>query len=142
MVDAAFWTFDSRAVTVAFYAVGAYALAGVLLLVPFHRWAVPRLDESAQGASRGFLLLVSPGLVALWPVILRKWMVARRGGEIHGSPDGPVSSLNIRRTQSVLMKLIAIAVPLLVAAAILARPAPPPRIDANELKAVAPAPED
>ncbi len=120
------------AVTIAVYAGGAYALAGVLLLVPLHRWAVPRLDASANGASRGFRVLVSPGLVALWPVILRKWLLARRGEAAHGSPDAPVSSLNIRRTQSVLMKLVAIVAPLLLALAIAGRPGPPPAMSPAE----------
>jgi hypothetical protein len=124
-------------VTIALYAAGAYALAGVMLLIPFHRFALPRLDESANGASRGFRVLVSPGLVALWPVILRKWLAARRGGEVHGSPDEPVSSLNIRRTQSVLMKIVAIAAPLLLALAIAARPDPAPPVQPSESPAVA-----
>jgi hypothetical protein len=129
-------------VRIVVYAAGVYALAGVLLLYPFHRWAVPRLDESADGATWGFRVLVSPGLVALWPAILLKWMAARRGGAIDGSPDGPVTSMNIRRMQSVLMKLVAIAAPLLVAAAILARPAPPASSGVAETQASVPAPGD
>jgi hypothetical protein len=68
-------------------------------------------------------------LIALWPVILVKWLAARRGRLLHGSPDSPISSLNIRRMQSLLIKVIAVAVPLLVAAAIASRPAPPPVAD-------------
>lgn len=117
----------------ALYAVGAYALIGILLLAPFHRSALPRIDESAAGASVGFHVIVSPGLVALWPVILRKWLAVRRGCDAHGSPDGPVSPRGIRRMQSVLIKLLAVALPLLVAAAIAGRPAPSPLIDADQL---------
>lgn len=102
-------------------ALGLYGLAGLLLLWPLHRFALPAMDESARGASWGFKALVSPGLVALWPVILLKWRTARRGGNPHGSPDAPVPSLGIRRSQSLLVKLIAIIVPLLAAAVIISR---------------------
>lgn len=105
----------------AFALLGLYLALGVILLAPFHHSALPRIDESARDASWGFRVVVSPGLVALWPIILWKWNVARHGGHAHGRPDAPVSSHRIRRSQALLMKLIAIAVPLLVAAAIFSR---------------------
>jgi len=37
--------------------------------------------------------------------------------------------MNIRRTQSFLIKVLAIALPLLVAAAVASRPNPPPPVD-------------
>jgi len=100
---------------------GLYLVLGVILLAPFHHSALPRIDESARGASWGFRVAVSPGLIALWPIILWKWSVSRRGGHAHGQPDAPVSSHGIRRSQALVMNLIAIAVPLLVAAAIFSR---------------------
>jgi len=104
---------------------GVYLLLGVLLLYPLQRHALPRIDASADGASWGFRLVVSPGLVALWPLILLKWGAARRGDNPHGSPDRPLSSRGIRRAQSLLVKILAIALPLLLAAALYTRPAPP-----------------
>lgn len=103
------------------WVVGVYGAIGLFLLLPLHRAGLPLIDASAEGASHGFKIIVSPGLVALWPVILWKWRTARRGGDPHGRPDVPVSSDGIRRGQSLLMKLIAIAIPLLMAAAIVAR---------------------
>lgn len=111
---------------IALYVIGAYLVIGIAFLVPFHRWVLPGLDESADGASWGFRIVVSPGLVTLWPVIVRKWLIARREGDPHGSPEAPISSMNIRNSQSLLMKVLAILVPLIVAAAIASRPAPPP----------------
>ncbi len=107
-----------RALLMAF---GAYIAMGIAWLLPFHRFALPMIDESARGASWGFKILVSPGVVALWPVILWKWNTARRGGNPHGRPDAPVAAHTIRTSQSLLIKLIAIAIPLLVAAAMLTR---------------------
>lgn len=109
------------AVRVLLAVLGIYGLLGIILFVPFHRFALPAIDESARGASWGFKILVSPGLIALWPVILAKWRTARRGGNPHGSPDAPVSSLGIRRGQSLLVKLIAIIIPLLAAAVVVGR---------------------
>ena len=116
-------------VEIILFCVGAYAAAGVLCLVPFHRSLLPNLDESANGATWGFRILVSPGLVGLWPVMVWKWARLRNGLDAHGSPDGPLSSLNIRRSQSLIIKLLAITLPILVAAAIAARPAPPPPVE-------------
>lgn len=100
---------------------GVYGAVGLLLLLPLHRFVLPALDASADGASWGFKVAVSPGLIALWPVILWKWLTLRRGGNPHGRPDAPVSSRGIRRTQALLIKLVAIAIPLLAAAAMLGR---------------------
>ncbi len=106
-----------------------YLGIGALLLVPMHRVILPQLDASADGASWGFRVVVSPGLVALWPVLLMKWRTLRHGGDPHGSPDLPLSSRRIRGTQSLLIKLLAIALPLLVAVALYTRPLPPASAD-------------
>ena len=33
-----------------------------------------RLDPAADGASLGFRAIVFPGLVALWPLLVRRWL--------------------------------------------------------------------
>jgi hypothetical protein len=38
------------------------------------------VDASAQGASLGFRLLILPGTVALWPLMVTKWITAPRLG--------------------------------------------------------------
>ncbi len=119
----------------ALYAAATYVAVGAICLVPFHRFVLPQLDESANGASWGFRVLVSPGLVALWPVILAKWFALRGGHGAHGSPDAPISSRNIRRMQRVLIAILAVALPVLVALAVAARPPMPPAINV-------PAPEE
>ncbi len=64
------------AVTIAQWAValmGAYLLIGLLVAVPFVFAGVKRIDPSAREGSLGFRLLILPGSVALWPVVLRRW---------------------------------------------------------------------
>lgn len=57
-----------------------YAIVGVLVAPAFAFKGVVRVDESAVGSSLMFRLLIVPGAAALWPIVLRKWMAAGRGG--------------------------------------------------------------
>ncbi|MEP7363610.1 MAG: hypothetical protein ABI972_10175 [Acidobacteriota bacterium] len=58
-------------------ALGLYAGAGLLFAIPFLAWGLPRMDGAARGSSVAFRVLILPGTVALWPVLLRRW---KRGG--------------------------------------------------------------
>jgi hypothetical protein len=40
-----------------------------------------RIDHGAKGAGLGFRLLILPGLIALWPLMLIRWL---SGGQPHG----------------------------------------------------------
>lgn len=51
---------------------GGYLAAGVLFGVPFlWRW-VGRLDSAAARPTLGFCVLVFPGVVMLWPLLLSR----------------------------------------------------------------------
>jgi hypothetical protein len=58
----------------------AYVLAGLAVGVPFVLRGVDRVDEAARGAPIGFRMLILPGTVALWPLMVKKWMQAPRSG--------------------------------------------------------------
>ena len=59
----------------------AYLLCGTAVGLPFVLRGVDRVDASARGTTLGFRLLILPGSVALWPLVLTKWMnAARREG--------------------------------------------------------------
>jgi len=53
---------------------GAYLLAGLAFAPPFVIRGVGRIDPAARGASWGFRLIVVPGVVALWPLLARRWL--------------------------------------------------------------------
>jgi hypothetical protein len=53
---------------------GLYAGLGLLFGLGFVTRGVERLDPAARGASRGFRLIVLPAAVALWPLLLRRWL--------------------------------------------------------------------
>jgi hypothetical protein len=55
-------------------ALGAYAVLGAAFAVPFLARGIERLDSGAHGSSWGFRLIVFPGVVALWPLLLRRWI--------------------------------------------------------------------
>ena len=58
---------------------GAYVALGVLFAVPFcFRW-IGRVDPLAAAAGFGLRLLLVPGSVVLWPLLLWKLLTGRSG---------------------------------------------------------------
>ncbi|MCP3981679.1 MAG: hypothetical protein GY716_20455 [bacterium] len=55
---------------------GIYVAVGILFAVPFVIRGVHRIDPVARKGTWGFRLIVLPGVVALWPLLLRRVMVA------------------------------------------------------------------
>ena len=56
-----------------------YALAGAVFAAGFVAAGIQRVDRVAENASLGFRLIVLPGVAALWPVLLVRWIrTARR----------------------------------------------------------------
>jgi hypothetical protein len=51
-----------------------YALAGVAFAVLFLPRGVVHLDPRVAGAPRTLRLLILPGVAALWPVFVRRWL--------------------------------------------------------------------
>ena len=50
-----------------------YVLAGLVFAVPFVWRGVERVDPAARGATWGFRVVIVPGVVVLWPLLLRRW---------------------------------------------------------------------
>ena len=55
-------------------ALGIYLALGILFCIPFVLKGVGKNDSAVQGATIGFRLIIIPGVVMLWPVLLRRWM--------------------------------------------------------------------
>lgn len=53
---------------------GLYLLAGLVFMVAFQLRGLAHLGPAAANGSRGFRLLIAPGLVGLWPWMLRIWL--------------------------------------------------------------------
>ncbi len=58
--------------------VAAYLALGLLFAIVFLTFGIGRVDHAARGAPWSFRALVAPGVVALWPVLLRLWLQSGR----------------------------------------------------------------
>jgi len=54
--------------------VGAYFALGAAFAVVFLSFGLRRLDPIAASGPLRFKLLIAPGIVALWPVMLSMWL--------------------------------------------------------------------
>jgi hypothetical protein len=72
-------------------AIAVYVAMGFLLLPWWHARGLRRLDTTAAEGPWGFRVLISPGLVALWPWLLAR---ARRGN------GRPAAELNAHRRRA------------------------------------------
>ena len=55
-----------------------YVAIGSILAVPFLIFGIGRVDHAAKDAPWTFRVLVLPGVIALWPFMLRRWLSPRR----------------------------------------------------------------
>jgi hypothetical protein len=67
---------------------GAYLACGLVFAIPFALIGVKRIDPHASHGSCGFRLLVIPGTMAFWPLLLRRWV---------GGIDEPPEECNAQR---------------------------------------------
>src|SRR5881409_2518859 len=51
----------------------AYMACGLVFAIPFVLVGVKKIDPHAAHGSWGFRLLVIPGAMAFWPLLLRRW---------------------------------------------------------------------
>jgi len=51
-----------------------YAVIGLLFAIAFVATGISRLDPAAKGSGFGFRLIILPGVVALWPLLLARWI--------------------------------------------------------------------
>lgn len=58
---------------------GTYAALGVVVGIAFVARGVSRVDSAAHHAPWSFRLIILPGVAALWPVLLVRWIHAGRG---------------------------------------------------------------
>jgi hypothetical protein len=52
----------------------AYTLAGLVFAAAFLTIGVARLDPAARTAGWAFRLMILPGCLALWPLLLNRWV--------------------------------------------------------------------
>ena len=57
-------------------ALAVYGLAGAVFAAAFVTRGIQRVDSVAEHAPLGFRLIVLPGVTALWPLLLVRWLRA------------------------------------------------------------------
>jgi len=55
-------------------ALGIYLACGLAVAIPFVFFGVGKIDPQAAHGSRGFRLLIIPGTMAFWPLLLGRWI--------------------------------------------------------------------
>ena len=60
-------------VTIWLSAIGFYLFIGVIFYFFFMKKGIHQIDEGAKETPLFFKALVFPGIVALWPALLKKW---------------------------------------------------------------------
>ncbi|PYT74035.1 MAG: hypothetical protein DMG39_04630 [Acidobacteria bacterium] len=54
-----------------------YAALGAVFALAFVTVGVKRIDSQANGSGTAFRLLIFPGAVAFWPLLLRRWIAGK-----------------------------------------------------------------
>jgi hypothetical protein len=65
-------------IEILFVIMGVYVLIGLLFAILFVIKGVDKIDEGAHGGSIGFRLIIIPGVMAFWPLLLKKWVQASK----------------------------------------------------------------
>ena len=58
--------------------VGVYLFAGIVFAIPFVTRGITKIDEGAHGSKWGFRIIIIPGTIVFWPLLLKKWLKASK----------------------------------------------------------------
>jgi hypothetical protein len=87
----------------------AYFGVGLPLLLPIHLRGLPNIDPACRKTGVGFRLLISPGIVSFWPLLLIRWRHANRSDT---SPDARDRGANLTRWHLAAIGLFLVIGPL------------------------------
>ncbi len=107
-------------------AAGLYLALGIAVAVGIHWRGLARIDPGTRGAGIGFRVLITPGLVALWPWLLVVWNRAVRGSGFQGGSAVSPSAGSLRTAHVWAWRILGILVPTALALLLVSRPPMPP----------------
>jgi hypothetical protein len=53
---------------------GLYLAIGLVFAIPFAFNGAGKIDPTAREATLGFKIIIIPGAMALWPLLVRRWL--------------------------------------------------------------------
>jgi hypothetical protein len=56
---------------------GIHFAIGVVFAIAFQARGLGQIDAAAARGSRGFRVVITPGVIALWPILLCRWLRVR-----------------------------------------------------------------
>jgi hypothetical protein len=112
-------------IDVFWYGIFVYVFLGILacLLIQFSKLHL--LDDSADGGSFGFRIVITPGIILLWPLVLYKTRASKKASDMTANGEHQASALQLRSKQRLSIVILAVIIPILFATALLARPNAP-----------------
>ena len=60
---------------------GIYLLVGLIFAIPFVLCGAKVIDPAAVEGSKGFKLLIIPGVALFWPLLLKRWIKKEQAPE-------------------------------------------------------------
>lgn len=54
--------------------IAVYLALGALFAIPFLIKGLTKVDATAHGGTIGFKIIIIPGVIVFWPVLLKKWI--------------------------------------------------------------------
>lgn len=100
-----------------------YLLAGLLTSLYLHR-SLSAIDSGVRGAGILFRLLITPGMLALWPVLLLTLISKRKGEAEYGLVESKLPPRRLRSTHGWLVKILIILMPIVILIAAFVRVSP------------------
>lgn len=116
MPEGALCKLFTTALNIIWMLVAVYAAIGLAAAAYMHLRGLERLDSGVSGAGWLFRLLITPGIIGLWPVLLR-----RLRHDESPDPTRPFSPSQIRSAQGAFAALLAVLLPILVGIALIYR---------------------
>ena len=71
------------AVVIIFGIIGVYLALGFIFMIPFIAKGINKIEEGAHGSGVGFRIIIIPGVIIFWPVLLRNWIIASRNDSMN-----------------------------------------------------------
>src|SRR3954466_1532669 len=70
-------------VTILLIMLAVFILAGILFVFFFLASGLQKIDEGVHASSIGFRIIIIPGCIVFWPVLLHKWLQVIRAEKMN-----------------------------------------------------------